>query len=715
MPFREFRDFKINDLEVQMEKPVYSLCFMCSIRCPIKVLARDGKVKWIEGNPFVAGMEGSLCPRGAAGISLLYDHERLQGPMIRSGERGSGKFRKATWDEALDFVAEKLKEVIAQHGPHSIVLGERTQLATHVSKTFLKALGSPNHFTHDALCKGSVNTACRTLFGYTDVQIGIDYKNTRHIVLYGRNLFEAISVKEVNNMIAALEAGAKLTYIDPRVSVTATKSHRYWMIRPGTDLALNYALIHVILKENLYDAAFVHRWVSGVTELRDFVSENTPEWAEKETGIPAREIVELAREVSKEKPSVIFHFGYRGAHHTNEIYLRRSILILNVLMGSIEAKGGLFFKKGPGAENGKAPRKLTEQKFPKIEVPRFDKVGTSDLPLPDPNHGVPQILPHAILNDDPYPVRALIAYRFDPIGSIPDATLTKKALDHLDLIVAIDINHSDIAAYSDVILPESVYLERTDCIQQADGLKPQLFLRRQAVAPRYDTREGAMILKQIGERLGIGDFFPYTSMDELVRWQLEETGFKMEDFDAKGFVAYGDKQIFWDRKEGLKIKTPSGKIELKSSLLENAGFPSFPEYEPVPRPEEKDRFRLVVGRAALHTHVSTQNNAYLTEIVPENLLWINSKRAAALGIKDGDRVEIRSEQGAGDIKAYVTDLMHPEAVFMLHGFGHQARPATRSFGKGVSDALLQANISDTIGGSPALHDTWVTVGPAGKR
>jgi thiosulfate reductase/polysulfide reductase chain A len=681
---------------------------MCSVRCPIKVSVKEGQVRWIEGNPHVPGMEGSLCPRGAAGINMLYDNERLQAPMIRDGERGSGKWRKVSWDEALDYIADKLKPIIAEHGGHSVVLGERTQLATHVSKTFLKAIGSPNHFTHDALCKGSVNTACRSLFGYTDAQMSMDYKNTKHIVLYGRNIFEAISVKEVNNLTAALEKGAKLTYIDPRVSVTATKATRYWMIRPGTDLALNYALMHVILKERLYDAEYVNRWVHGLAELQDFVRPYTPEWAEKETGIAAEEIIDFAREISKDKPSVIFHFGYRGASYTNEIYQRRAIMILNALMGSVEVKGGFFFKKGPGEAGGKPARKLTEQEFPKVDMPRFDKVGTQEFPLPDPNHGVAQKLPQAILDEDPYPLKALIAYRFEPIGSIPDSAMTKKALDKLDLIVTIDINYSDIAWYSDVVLPESSYLERTDCVQQANGLKPQMFLRRQAVEPRYDTREGAIILKQLGERIGIGKYFPYENMEELVNWQLEGTGFTREDFGVKGFVAYGKDQIFWDRKEGLKLKTPSGKIEFKSALLENAGFESFPPYEPVKRPKGNE-FRLVTGRVALHTHLSTQNNPYLNEIVPENVLWINTGRAADLGIKNNDLVAVSSSVGAGRIKVLVTDMIHPEVVFMLHGFGHEAKLASRSYNKGVSDSLLQKNVSDEIGGSPALHETFVEV------
>ena len=328
--------------------------------------------------------------------------------------------------------------------------------------------------------------------------------------------------------------------------------------------------------------------------------------------------MQLAREISRDKPSVIFHYGYRGANHEDEIYLRRSILILNCLMGSIETQGGLFFKKGPGAVNGKPARKLTDQCLPAIDAVRFDKVGTPDFPLPDANHGTAQVLPYAVLHEDPYPLKALISFRFDPMMSIADINTTRKAMDKLDLIVAIDINYSETAWYADVILPESIYLERTDCIQQANGLKPRMFLRRQAVTPRYDTREGAMIIKEIAERLGHGKYFPYRSMEELVQWQLEGTGFTMADFQAKGFVAYDSKQIYWDR-DNLPFKTPSGKIEFRSSLLEGAGYESFPVYRPVPPPD--DKFRLTTGRMAAHTHLSTQNVLYLNEIISENVLW----------------------------------------------------------------------------------------------
>ena len=697
-----------------MVQEVYSLCFMCTVRCPIRVLVENDDVTWIEGNPHVPGIDGALCAKGSAGLALLHDAERPQYPMIRTGERGAGQWRQASWEEALDYVAEKLKAIVAQYGPQSVLFGERANLNTHISKTFMKALGSPNHFTHDALCKGSVNTACRSLTGYTDPQIGIDYGNTKHIVLYGRNIFESLEIKGINNLLKARAKGAKITYIDPRFTVTAAKADRYWQIRPGTDLALNYALMHVILNEELFDMAFAVRWINNhrqeLAALKEFVKDYTPEWAAKETGIPASEIVALAREVSADKPAVIFHFGYRGAHHPYEVYFRRAILILNALMGSFEAPGGLFFKKGPKAAGRNDLAKYVDQEFPKITAPRFDGSGGSRFPIADASHGNPQVLAQAILNEDPYPIKGLIINRFEPLQSIADSNATRRALEKLDLIVTIDVNFSEIAWMSDVILPESTYLERGDSVQAVSGLKPQLFLRKPAVSPRYDTKPGWWIIKELAKRLDLGHYFPYETIEDIWNFQLAPVGVKISDFDQKGFVTLAADPIWWDREKGIKFKTPSGKFEITSALMENAGFPSLLPYEPLPAPPP-GQFRLLVGRMAAHTHVSTQNNLYLNEVCPENELWINGAEAQKLGIKDRAYVEVKSAVGSGRIRAKVTDFIHPEAVFMLHGFGKTVPAQTRIYRRGADDSALQENISDHVGGSPAYDHTLVQVRP----
>lgn len=669
-------------------------------------------VKLIEGNPHDPGIQGSICPKGAAGVCLLNDQERVKKPLIRTGPRGSGQWREASWEEALDYVAAKLREIKDKYGARGIAYTERSQLNSHISKTFMRALGSPNYFSHDSCCKGSLNTAFRSLTGYTDANVGVDIGKAKHIILFGRNYFESIELKAVKQLTNALENGTKLTYIDPRVTVTATKADKYLMIRPGTDLALSYALMNVIINEELYDKEYVRHWVLGFEELKQFVGKYTPQWAEQQTGIAAHEIISLARQASAVKPAVIFHYGYRSAHYTNEIYVRRALIMLNALMGSIEAPGGIFFKKGAGAVGKKPLNKLIGQVLPEINEVRCDGAGTAKLPTPDPAHGVVQMLPRAILEEDPYPVKGLIVWRHDPLLSIPDYENNKRAFDKLDFIVTIDIHFSETAWYSDVILPESIYLERGDSIQENAGLKPSLYLRKPAVTPRYDTKPGWEIMKGLADRLDIGQYFPYHSLDDLWHYQLQGTGLTLEDFAAKGFVSLCDEPIYWNREDGLKFKTPSGKIEFVSSLLEENGYPSFPEYESVQPPAE-GYFRLMIGRNVAHTHVSTQNNPLLHELMPENLLWINTEKAGYLGIKNGQMVKVSSSRGQETIRAHVTDLIHPEAVFMVHGFGRKVKAQTRCYNKGASDTLLQENISDNIGGSPALQHVHVKVQAVG--
>ena len=193
------------------------------------------------------------------------------------------------------------------------------------------------------------------------------------------------------------------------------------------------------------------------------------------------------------------------------------------------------------------------------------------------------MLPFAVLNEDPYPVKGLISHRFDPMLSIPNYDLNKKAFDKLDFILTIDVNFSETAWYSDVVLPESIYLERSDSIQMANGPKPTLYMRRQCVPPRYDTKPFWEIIRELAKGLD-GRFFPYETIEDIWNLQLKEMGIKIEDFNAKGFVSLSKKPILWDRKEALKFKTPSGKIEFVSSLMEKNGFPSFAKYEPWPLP-----------------------------------------------------------------------------------------------------------------------------------
>lgn len=687
-------------------KTVYSICGMCTVRCPIMIETKDGAIKHIWGNPHVLGGQ-YLCPRGAAGKVFEYDTERPQYPMIRDGERGSGKWKRVSWDEALDFVAGKLKGIIEKFGAKSIVLSDRGGPMTDFQKTFLAAIGSPNYFNHHASCSNSVHNAHMSIAGHARNTVGYDYKNCKYMVNYGRNLLESIGTGEAKNVIDMIEAGGKMVHIDVRWNYTAAKAYKFFIIRPGTDYAFNLALINVVLNERLYDADFVSRWVIGLDELKKFILPYTPDWAEKETGIPSREIVKIAHEAAEAKPSVLFHPGWMTAWTGQDFYLRRSIYTLNALMGSYEAKGGIIINKTPKDVNVKV-KTLLEQ-VPKVKEERFDGCGTK-YPHLGAQWGLAQMLPYAINTGDPYPIKAYIVMRHDPLASLPDPETFKDALMKLDLLVSIDVNYSETGWISDVILPESTYLERTDMVFSRNGLKPALALRRQAVEPRYDSKPRWYIFKALAERLGVGQFFPYNTVEELIAWQLEGTGYKLEDFDKKGVIELAKDPIWWDRKEGLKFATPSGKLEVISEKLEKNGIPSFAPYESPVKPD-KGSFKLITGKIAVHTQGrTTANNPYLNEIVSENNLWINTKEAKKLGIGDGDTVEVSSNGVSQKIKAKLTDHIHPEAVYMLHGFGDTVPIRTRSYGKGGNDVrLMKGLLKVSVGGNCPLTECIVTV------
>jgi thiosulfate reductase/polysulfide reductase chain A len=693
------------------QKSVFSMCGMCAVRCPIRIEVENGSVTWIEGNPYVPGIEGALCAKGSAGLAFEYDSERPQYPMIRTGERGSGQWRKATWDEALGYITGKLKIVKNKYGAKAIALADRSGPFTDLTKSFIKAQGSPNYIDHDDSCAKNVNMACQSLFGYGRGELGYDFSNTKYIVLFGRNIFESIQVKEVNTVLDGMERGAKLVYVDIRATVTASKADKFLTIRPGTDYAMLLALVHVVLKERLYDKEYVNRYVLGLTELEAFVTPYTPEWAEQETGIAAHDIYAIAREAAVAKPNVIFHGGWMLSRYIDSFYASRMLYILNSLLGSVESKGGLIIAKGPKDAGVKGLNSLGAN-IPDVA----DKIVDAEMKEKSIGTGHLVNLYKAIKTGEPYPVKAFIAYRFDPIAAFPDPDEQRRVLDNLDLLVAIDVNYSDTAWYADVIVPESTYLERSNIIATQKGPKPGFVMRRQAMAPRYDSKPAWEIFTLLAERMGVGQYFPYKSIEDIWNYQLAGTGVKIEDFGAKGLVALTKDPIMMPR-DAIKFTTASGKIELVSSKLEKSGFHSFAPYVAPKKPAEGS-FRLTFGRTAVHAHAQSQNNPYLNEIIPENTLWINTDEAVKLGINNGDMVEVSAEGYSGNIRAYVTPYIHPEAVFMLHGFGNEVPLKTRSFKKGLRDTKFQKGLLETVdpvGGGVAYLECMVGVKKAGGK
>ncbi|MCK7509554.1 MAG: molybdopterin-dependent oxidoreductase [Desulfobacterales bacterium] len=277
-------------------------------------------------------------------------------------------------------------------------------------------------------------------------------------------------------------------------------------------------------------------------------------------------------------------------------------------------------------------------------------------------------------------------------------------LENLELLVGIDVNYSETAWNADLILPEATYLERSNILATQTGAKPYFIMRRQAIAPRYDSKPAWEIFTRIAERMGAGQYFPYRSIEDIWNYQLDGTGIKIEDFSDKGFVNLTKKPILMER-DKLKFKTESGKIEFVSPTLAKAGFPSFAPYV-TPKKPPAGSFRLAFGRSAVHAHAQSQNNIYLNELVPDNELWINQDVAEDLGIENGSNVVVSSDGYSGTIRAKVTPYIHPEAVFMLHGFGNEIPLKTRSYKKGLSDTRFEKGGSNPWIRSAAASPTW---------
>ncbi len=689
------------------KKQVFSICGMCTVRCPIQVEVENGKCVFLQGNPHAAGINGAVCARGSAGLALINDDERPQFPLIREGERGEGKWRRASWDEAFDTVANRLRDIMAAHGARSVLFSDRGGPFRDLHQAFVRGLGSPNYSNHDASCARNVYHAALSLFGFGRKDLVYDFKNAGHVVLQTRNIFEAISVKEVNDLMDGMENGCRLTVIDIRATASAAKAHNFFMIRPGSDYAFNLAVIHVLMHEKLHDAQFAAMWIKDLNELHHFVAPYTPQWAERETGIPAETIAAFARELARSKPAVLWHPGWMTARYKDSFHVCRSAYIINALLGSIGARGGLPLSNKPGDVGRKGLKKLVDL-VPKPKDQRADGVGWR-YPHFDAGAGLLHLAFRAIETGEPYPLKAYIAYRHDPMMGFPEPERLKAVLGKLDLLVSVTFSWSDTAWLSDVVLPLSPYLERESILASKNGLKPHFFLRQRAVDPRFDTRADWEILCGLAKRLGV-EPLAFESIEEIWRYQLEGTGVTMEDFAATGMVQLAEKPLY-RKVEELKFATPSGKIELVSPKLEAQGLASLKPYESPQTPGE-GKFRIAFGRCPVHTQGHTVNNPMLSEQMPENVLWINKDVADRMKIADGEWVEISNDTHAGRIKAKVTEFIHPQAVFMVHGFGHVLPVESRAFGRGVADNALMPgglDVWDQAGGGMAMQEHFVSV------
>lgn len=689
-------------------KTIYSVCGMCPVRCPIEAEVHDGRCRFVQGNRREPSIRGALCTRGAAGIAFLEDDERPQFPMLRKGGRGEGRWQRLSWDQAFDAAAERLRPVRSAGAGRGLLWIDAGGPFSDLRRAFVRGFGSPNFLAADAVDAVHRRHAALSLFGITDERLVPDFRNAREVVLQGRNLMENVDVAQANDLLDALQAGGRLTVIDLRATVTASKADRFFRIRPGTDYAFNLAIIHTLLARSLYDPAFAERWIADLGELRLLVEPYTPAFAEAETGIPADRITELASELAKAAPRVLWYPGPLLSRQAESFFVCRSAFIINALLGALGSKGGLPLAARP-ADVGAVPLRSLTELVPPADAPRADGVGVK-YPEFAGGPGLLHAALQAVETRDPYPVTACIAYEQDPLADLPNPVAVRSALAGLDVLVCITSTWSETAWQSDLVLPLSSYLERESVIGQRDGLIPSFLLRRRCAEPRFDTRADWEIVAGLSARLDLPQLAFARAVD-IWAAQLEGTGVRPADFDRSGIVPLSGRPHYDLLQDGFAFPTESGKIEMVNSRWRRQGLPSLAPYARKPVPPD-GAFRLTVGGCGIHNAGASVNNPLLHRRMPENVLWMNAAAAAGLGIADGDTVAVRSGNCAGRIRVKLTEHIHPEAVFIVGGFGRTLPVESRACGRGLSpNGLMPIGLGqwDRAGGGQVQVEDWVHV------
>ena len=682
---------------------VPSVCAMCYWQCGIHAHVKNGRLIRIEGNPDDPLSRGKLCPRGVAGIGQLYDPDRLRTPLIR--ERSSGKqfWREASWTEALDYAAERLDAVRKKYGPEAIALFTHGPGSSHFRR-LLKAIGSPNAAASSfGQCRGPRDVGFELTFGMgPGSPENIDVSNAECLVLLGSHLGENMHNTAVQEFSEFLAKGGNLIVVDPRFSVAASKAKHWLPIRPGADIALLLAWIQVILNEKLYDQDYVKNYCVGLEALWRSVWQYTPDWAYAETGIEASVIHQTARELAKASPRTIVHPGRHVTWYGDDTQRSRAIAILNALLGSWGRKGGFYMRGGWRIPPYPLP------KFPKPQKPRADGVG-GDVPFG--HEGLVNRMRDATRTGEPYPIKAWMVYATNLIQNTPGVKETREAIDKLDFMMAVDIMPSDITGYADLILPECTYLERYDDFRAGATDVDFIQLRQPVVAPLKGTRPGWQIARDLGVRLGLEKYFPWRYFSEYLDKRLRLAKLSPRDARERGVFTRERAPRFFEDGAPVRFRTESGKIELFSLSLHRKGFDPVPRYTRHPQPG-LGQYRLIYGRSANHSFSWTQNNRLLLDHYPENIVWMSTGEARALGLRDGEYVRLNNGDGVTSlpVKLKITEGIRPDCVYMVHGFGNTNKKLRLAAGRGASDTALMSRYAvDPLCGATGMRVTFVRV------
>jgi thiosulfate reductase/polysulfide reductase chain A len=686
------------------EREVPTYCELCFWNCGVVARVRKNRILALRGHPRFPNANGKLCGRGQAGAASIADPDRLKYPMIRTGKRGEGKFRRAGWPEAYRVIADGMRRIKERHGPEALALFYHGS-GGPLLRQMLVAYGSPNYAGPSySQCKGARNVGYKLTFGEKIVSPEpLDLDGARCVVLFGSHLGENAHNSQVQEFVRARARGAGLVVLDPRFSTAAARADVWLPVRPGTDSAVILAWLHLLVAEETYDRAFVEARALGLDALARHVAPFTPAWAAQRARVPEEKIVEAYRLMVKSMPAVAVHPGRHTAWYgAADLHRARAQAILSTLLGAWWRPGSTYrTERSPVGE------------YPTPEFPDLPKsVDRAGGRFPFAEEVTTNGIREATRTGKPYPVKGWLVHGTNLVQALPNVRETEEAIANLDLLAVVDVLPTEITQYADVLLPEDGYLERYDDLSVGFTKTPYVGLRQPVVRPGHDTRPAWRIAKELGTALGVGDFFAWDTFEEYLAARLQPTGVSLEQLRKDGIaLAQRKTPLFLADGEEYRFHTPSGKIELFSQQLADAGFDPLPRYEDPPDPPP-GRFRLLYGRSPLHTFGRTQNNPILSDLEPSNALWMSPASARALGLADRDPVVVRNDRGSetGPLPLHVTERMGDDAVYMVHGFGHTAWRLRRARGRGGDDnAVIDDYAVDPVSGSTGMRTQLVSV------
>ena len=709
-------------------------CLACNIEDGGVAFVENGRVVKLEGNMDHPSTRGKLCAKGNSGFLHIYDPDRIMTPLLRVGKRGEGKWKRLSYDDATTMLAEKLRDVIdrSERDRDPAIRNEmvfkwgRDRTGGAVPR-FMHALGSNAMLNHTNICESSKKVGLEPSWG-PDIE-SCDWANTKYILNFGSNILETAYFMNPNaqRLVDGVVGNkAKLVTFDVRVSNTAGYSDEWFAPFPGTDSAIALAMAHVIINNGLADERFINDWTNvTVSQLKAHLKDYTPEFAEQESGVPARDIRRIAREFASTKPATTF--SYRGpCKHVWGSYQEAAIHMLNVITGNVETRGGYCLPRGMG--------------WPQPEpVPPKGKMASAIAtpPLyPLASHHVSTHAPYMVKKGEAK-VSVWMSYYDNPVYTYPSSHYWKEFLSDETLVpflVSFSPYMSETTELADLIIPDVTYLERHDPESMPSGLYPWLGIRQPVIKPLGGTQEFRQTLIDVihkvdpDDAMGIRKYFAFKTPEEWMRAHFdnipglkEEGGY--EFLKAKGvWPIYGkvdptnaklvdkngnevepeyalhmkelpDGEMYGamvdengtimkdghpigvqiDEKNYIGFGTPSRKIELYKTSYKKYGFNPLPVYKRLKsRDKAENEMVLTTYKVNVHTQSRTASLKYLAELYHKNPAWIGTKAARARGIDDGDLIRVTSPLGYIVTRAHITEGIHPDVVAISTACGHPA-------------------------------------------